>query len=1671
MLPAPNAVTSFSPMKAILPKRRRRPARISGRHRFQPRAEALEARRLLAVFTVDTAGDVPGICVADNPAANVNCSLRSAVEAADANPGADRIEIPADLYELNSSLEVAAPGDLTIIGLGAAPIDVTIDAQTLDRAFDIFGSSTASTIRFENLAILNGNAFDGSGGGAINIADAALEVQSVVFRNNDADFGFGISTTSGGAIVSNGDVTIRDSLFQENTATEDGGAIALFPPLGGGIANVLITETTFNSNTTGDSTIDLGRGGSIFVADDVSAVFDDITVEEGFAGDSGGGIFVDGGTIFLTNSQIAINEARGSDSGGGGVYVLGDGDANQFTITGTTFNGNSANAGAGGFESVNAGGDLIGSTFEFNFVNSTVPSFDEGGGGAAILTFNDAIRQVVNINSVTFRNNTAPSGGGLAIVDTDVDIAASTFVDNNATSSLGGGGIGVVGVNFPRILDIRDSFITDNTTAGEAGGIGAVDANVVVLTTEITGNEASGGRAGGVGILGNATDPTLSLNQVLLFDNSASGDGGGVAVADANFSSVNSTIVANNAGGNGGGLAFGDVDAFVQTIQFSTIADNSATAGSNLAVSGTTVDVTGSIFSGGTAVAVFGGNIDSGGFNLDSGNTLGLSQATDLINTNPQLGMLADNGGLVRTRLPAATSPVIDVVTIGFPAVDARDIARPQGPAADIGAVEQSGAPATGTLTIANRSVNEDAGTVTIDVVLDNAIPGGFTVDAFPENIGEAAAGTDFVDFFQTLTFAGTAGETQSFDITIIDDAIDEPNERFRVELTNGSNANVDITDTALVTIVDDDAPAATGSLSVANQTVAEDGGSVTIDVVLDNAIPGGFTVDATTVDLEATAGADYVATGPTLTFVGTAGEVQSFAVAILDDADVEAVERFRIDLSNVSNVNVDISDRAIVRITDNDFAGGPPIAADRSRTVDEDSSFGINLENLISGGAFDTITVSQGLRGSVVFDAVTGIARYTPNRNAFGDDRFFYRATGPGGDDRGTISITINPINDPPVANDDEFRISNLGPSTIRIARLLSNDRSGPTNEGGGFSFDSIDAVTDSGASVRVVGDSIEITPIVNSGTQTDTLRYRIVDDDAFGDSGTITLNYFGGLFGHVYCDLNGNGREDDGEASAGARVFVDQNGDRAFNGFELSTRTDANGDYRINAAPVGDIDVVAEVPDGCISIPTRPGVVSSVVPLGNLARGLTAWDRDGDGDTDLAVAVENDGTVIHVNNARGTLSVNFTADLGAPVQSIASPPLVPDDAAKSPQRVQWLRERAAVVAVASPGFAGQPGSVFVGNRQFDDFEAGNGPIDVAMADVDNDFRPDVLVTSFRSSTFTVFSPEETFDATTIETGLTESVAIDPADLNGDGNVDIVVAGIGGVQVFVGDGAGGFRPAVMEDAGPDAVDVVLADVNDDGLSDIVSVASDGTVTVFRTLRSGRTRIRESVSSIARATDLAAGDFNRDGLVDLAIASKDASRVMFLGGLGRGRFTPLTSVATRNPTDLVAFDLDGDGDDELAVLNLFNDEPSAPLLPSTLTVLRLDVAEDSIRFNSANNRLDFAFPHLQTGQSMDVNRDGQLSPSDALMVINQVRRQSSAAEGELATSLAAARDADVNGDGRVTVTDALTIINELRRERLALSLATASAQLQADDLEEQPEVGSTLHDEAIGQLF
>jgi len=124
--------------------------------------------------------------------------------------------------------------------------------------------------------------------------------------------------------------------------------------------------------------------------------------------------------------------------------------------------------------------------------------------------------------------------------------------------------------------------------------------------------------------------------------------------------------------------------------------------------------------------------------------------------------------------------------------------------------------------------------------------------------------------------------------------------------------------------------PVSTFQLAWASYTVAENGGSGDITVTRSGDTSSMITVDYTTRDGTATAGADYNAQSGTLTFA--AGETNNtFAIPIIDDGFVEDDETVNLTLSNpTGGAMLGAQSNAVLTIRDNEI----PIVVDTIRTV-----------------------------------------------------------------------------------------------------------------------------------------------------------------------------------------------------------------------------------------------------------------------------------------------------------------------------------------------------------------------------------------------------------------------------------------------------------------------------------------------------------------------------------------------------------------------------------------------------------------------------------------------------------------------------------------------------------------------------------------------------------------
>ncbi|MDX1429362.1 MAG: Calx-beta domain-containing protein, partial [Rhodothermales bacterium] len=229
-------------------------------------------------------------------------------------------------------------------------------------------------------------------------------------------------------------------------------------------------------------------------------------------------------------------------------------------------------------------------------------------------------------------------------------------------------------------------------------------------------------------------------------------------------------------------------------------------------------------------------------------------------------------------------------------------------------------------ISIADVTLDEgDSGTTvfTFTTTLTGAADESFTVD-YSLAAGSATAGVDYTDTFGTLNFTGSDAETKVFTVDVVGDSVVELDENFTVNLTAPTNPLVTLADgQASGTLANDDA----ATLSIKDVTSNEGNiGTTSFDftVTLNAPVDNGISVNFATMDGTATvADGDYNDTSGTLTFAGSAGEVNTITVPVSGDVRVEPDESFTVELSNIqANArNVTFADATGTGAIDNDDA------------------------------------------------------------------------------------------------------------------------------------------------------------------------------------------------------------------------------------------------------------------------------------------------------------------------------------------------------------------------------------------------------------------------------------------------------------------------------------------------------------------------------------------------------------------------------------------------------------------------------------------------------------------------------------------------------------------------------------------------------------------------------
>jgi hypothetical protein len=214
-----------------------------------------------------------------------------------------------------------------------------------------------------------------------------------------------------------------------------------------------------------------------------------------------------------------------------------------------------------------------------------------------------------------------------------------------------------------------------------------------------------------------------------------------------------------------------------------------------------------------------------------------------------------------------------------------------------------------------------------------------------------------------------------------------------------------------------------------------------------------------------------------------------------------------------------------------------------------------------------------------------------------------------------------------------------------------------------------------------------------------------------------------------------------------------------------------------------------------------------------------------------------------------------------------------------------------------------------------------GDGNLDLVTADecnIQNCDNPTLgLVSVLLGNGDGTFQPHVDYP-----TGLA-STSVAVGDFNGDGKPDLAVGNSYGltVSVLLGNGDGTFRPRIDYGTAEDTSSVAVADFNGDGLDDIIAANGHSSISILLANAAGGFLARADYVAGAAPPSVVAKDFNGDGNMDLAVAVQPDNAISVLLGYGTGAFKPAIEYpAGYDPYFVRSGDFNNDGKPDLAVI-------------------------------------------------------------------------------------------------------------------------------------------------------
>ena len=259
--------------------------------------------------------------------------------------------------------------------------------------------------------------------------------------------------------------------------------------------------------------------------------------------------------------------------------------------------------------------------------------------------------------------------------------------------------------------------------------------------------------------------------------------------------------------------------------------------------------------------------------------------------------------------------------------------------------------------------------------------------------------------------------------------------------------------------------------------------------------------------------------------------------------------------------------------------------------------------------------------------------------------------------------------------------------------------------------------------------------------------------------------------------------------------------------------------------------------------------------------------------------------------------------------------------------------------------------------------------PVAIAVAEVNGDGKPDLIVASQNDGLLTVLTNKGTgaFAYKTFYSVGGNPRDVIAADVNGDGKMDLIVANVNNISVLTNTGGGTFASPVAYLAGNDFSSVFAGDINSDGKVDLIGANINAfTISVLTNNGNGTFAAQSSYLVGSYPYFVTATDINGDVKPDLIVGMQNGSISVFTN-LGSGTFASATTYSTAgyDAEVVIPADVNGDGKTDLVVS-----------VESGISVL-INSGNGAFASAVTYNTVVPGWPYCVSAAVADVNRDGK----------------------------------------------------------------------------------------------